>query len=123
MEVRTVDRVREAFDTSPFEEQGAAFCFTETMAAILDAAQGLKRPQLVNELFRAAWQNYAAMWNVEHQAALEEILGEERFQQLKDHDETATVTRQIFERIGGLQPGQGFGDVDINDILEEAGIT
>lgn len=120
--METVQRIRkDLFDTSRFEHQPAAFGFTEAMAAILDGVQRLERPEVLNERFREAWQAYAAIWNGEHQAALEAVVGEDRVEQLRAHPEMPELSRRIFERIGSLQPGQGF-DVNVDDILAEAGI-
>lgn len=120
--MRTVDHIRNAFDTSPFEDPSCAFSFTEAVAEMLEATHRLDNPQAVNDLFRQMWQAYANLYTTERNYALVAVMGD-KYPQLIEHEDTEGVARAIFGRMGDLKPGQSFADVDITDILKEAGIT
>lgn len=120
--MRTVDHIRKAFDTSPFDDPSIAFSFTEAVAVMLDAAHELEKPSKMNELFLQMWLGYVHLFTTEYNLVLVTILGD-KYSQLVAHQDTEGVSRAILERLGERQPGQSFEDVDISDILEEAGIT
>lgn len=120
--MRTVDHIREAFDTSPFECPSTAFQFTEAVAMILDAAHELKSPKEMQRLFQLMWQSYAGLYTTEGNHTLVTVLGD-KYPQLIAHQDIEGVTRAILGRLGKRQPGQSYEDVDISDILDQAGIT
>ena len=124
--MRTVDTIREAFDTSLYDDPATAFSFTEAVAEMIDAASRIERPDRLNELFGQMWRAYAELYTVEHGAALQAILGD-KYQQVVEHKDTRAVMSQVLARIhekfGGMKPGITSGEVDVEDILEEAGIT
>ena len=96
---RTVDHIRDAFDTSPFEDPAIAFSFTEAVAAMLDSAHELKSPQEMQRVFQGVWGAYATLFTTERNHALVTVLGD-KYPQLLAHQDTEGVARRILGRIG-----------------------
>jgi hypothetical protein len=124
--MKTVEKIREAFDTDPFDDPACAFGFTEAVAVILDAVQELQRPASMHEHFTQMWRAYAHLFETERSAALQAVLGD-KYEQLTEHNNRGEVFREILARIdetfGGIKPGVTAEDVDVRDILERAGIA
>jgi len=119
-QLEIVMAIREIAKVPESECWGAFIDFTGAIATMVEGAESLIHPSLMQQRFAAAWEAYANVWTTEHNRILRDCV---RNKEQLEHVKTRPyLVRQIIERVqevhGELTPGMSVDDVDVTDILE-----
>lgn len=109
-------------DNDPF---GDYVDLTRAVACMVDGAQKLVNPRVMQQRFQAAWTACAKLWMAENNRILKDCLGDS-FDTVCAHpngrDAFGRILKRVKETHGELSPGMTV-NVEVDDILEELNIS